>query len=296
MCRAGWRSAPRRPASSCWRNSFPLAPWPFAQGSRSRCCPRVTCAGIEARPSAFSAMAAVWVSLLLVVAVRREKPLLWLAYGAALLVAIVLDVYLVLMVLVHAVFVAVVQRNRSAIPRFALAAGGTLVLSSPFLFLAQSQQGQLNWIPPLSAHTLIDVGVLQYFDHSVPFILLAGLVVAATVLLYGNRLGRLSESDRQLLWLVIAWVLIPTSILLVYSAISGPAYYVRYLSHRTGSCASPGGLRRGAGPHADPHYGTSRSTSTCRAAELPGAARPVCQVRNGLQPGRGPHHAKGTSR
>jgi len=208
---------------------FSSRPAAVCSGVAFAVLPRVTWAGIEARPSAFSTMAAVWISVLLVLAVRRDKPVLRLAYAAALLVAIVLDVYLVLMVLVHTVFVASVRRNRPVVPRFALAAGTTLVVSSPFLFLAQSQHGQLGWIPPLSGHTFIDVGIEQYFDRSVPLLLLAGSVVAAAVLLHRKQLSRLSDSDRQQLCLVIAWVVIPTSILLMYSAIAGPAYYPRYL-------------------------------------------------------------------
>ena len=43
--------------------------------------PRTTWAGIEARPSALSMMAAVWLTVLLVVAVRRRNAWIWAAYG-----------------------------------------------------------------------------------------------------------------------------------------------------------------------------------------------------------------------
>jgi mannosyltransferase len=199
--------------------------------------PRVTWAGIEARPSAFSAMAAVWVSALVVLAIRRQTTLLWLAYIAAMAAAIVLDVYLVLLVPVHAAVVVAVRRDRASVLRFAVAAGTTLVVSCPFLLFARSQHSQLDWIPPLSAHTFVDVGVLQYFDHSVPFLLLAAGVVAATVLRYHHRRSRLGDGDRQLLWLVTAWIVIPTSVLLMYSAIAGPAYYPRYVCFTTPAVA-----------------------------------------------------------
>jgi mannosyltransferase len=199
--------------------------------------PRVTWAGVEARPSAFSAMAAVWVTLLLVLALRRDKPLLWAAYSLAMLAAIVLDVYLVSMLLVHGCFVVAMRRERAVIRRFAAAAGATAVLSSPFLLLARNQHGQVDWIPPLSAHTFIDLGVLQYFDHSVPFLVLAVAVVAAAALLHRNQLTALGDGDRELLCLVTAWIVIPTSILLAYSAIAGPAYYPRYLCFTTPAVA-----------------------------------------------------------
>ena len=43
--------------------------------------PRATWAGIEARPYAFSMMAAVWLPVLLVYATRRNTAWVWLAYG-----------------------------------------------------------------------------------------------------------------------------------------------------------------------------------------------------------------------
>src|SRR5690349_7970534 len=66
--------------------------------------PRATWAGIEARPYAFTMMAAVWLTVLLVHAARRGKALIWLAYGIALAATILLDIYLVLMLLAHIAF------------------------------------------------------------------------------------------------------------------------------------------------------------------------------------------------
>src|SRR5580693_2239704 len=65
--------------------------------------PRTTWAGIEARPYAMSMMAAVWLTVLLVVAARRESRWVWLSYGIALALSILLDMYLVLVLMVHVV-------------------------------------------------------------------------------------------------------------------------------------------------------------------------------------------------
>src|SRR5271155_5794978 len=46
--------------------------------------PRTTWAGIEARPYAMSMAAAVWLTVLLVVAVQRESRWYWLSYGTTL--------------------------------------------------------------------------------------------------------------------------------------------------------------------------------------------------------------------
>src|SRR5262245_26224579 len=53
----------------------------LASGVLCGVLPRTTWAGIEARPYALSMMAAVWITVLLVVAARRESRWLWLCYG-----------------------------------------------------------------------------------------------------------------------------------------------------------------------------------------------------------------------
>jgi mannosyltransferase len=188
--------------------------------------PRTTWAGIEARPYAFSVMAAVWTCVLLVVAVRRGKSVLWLAYTAAALLSIVLDVYLVFMMLVHVVLVAVLRR--SVLPQFIAAAIAALVLAVPFIFVAYRQVGQVGWLPGLSGHTIIDVGIKQYFDRSAPFALLAVVIVGAWMLLRRGAAPP-DSGERQLARIAIAWAAIPTGIILICSALVSPIYYPRYL-------------------------------------------------------------------
>ena len=72
--------------------------------------PRITWAGIETRSYALSALAAVWLTVLVVAAMRRNRPLLWALYGSGLVVATLLNVFAVLMVPVH--FVAVTPPGR----------------------------------------------------------------------------------------------------------------------------------------------------------------------------------------
>src|SRR4051812_7461576 len=61
--------------------------------------PRTTWAGIEARPYALSMAAAVWLTVLLIVAARRNNIWVWLSYGIVLAASVVLDVYLALLLL-----------------------------------------------------------------------------------------------------------------------------------------------------------------------------------------------------
>src|SRR5271163_4848811 len=53
--------------------------------------PRVTWAGIEARSYAMSVVAAVWLTVLLVAAVRHNRPRLWLCYALGLMLSILLS-------------------------------------------------------------------------------------------------------------------------------------------------------------------------------------------------------------
>ena len=60
-------------------------------------------------------MAAVWLTVLLVYAARRENGWAWLCYGTVLAISVLLDVYLLLLVLAHVVFICAFQRRRSVV-------------------------------------------------------------------------------------------------------------------------------------------------------------------------------------
>ena len=79
--------------------------------------PRTTWAGIEARPYAFSMMAAVWLTVVLVYAARRNNTAAWLSYGIVLAISTLLDVYLVLLFLAHVAFICAFQRRQKVIKK-----------------------------------------------------------------------------------------------------------------------------------------------------------------------------------
>ncbi|OOK66753.1 dolichyl-phosphate-mannose-mannosyltransferase family protein [Mycobacterium kansasii] len=79
--------------------------------------PRVTWAGIEARSSALSVTAAVWLTVLLVTAVRRNKPWVWLLYALGLMLSILISINLGLLVPVYAALLPLLaRRNRGKLP------------------------------------------------------------------------------------------------------------------------------------------------------------------------------------
>ena len=191
--------------------------------------PRATWAGIEARPYALSMMAAVWLTVMLVHAARRDNAWVWLSYGIALAVSIVLDVYLMLLFLAHVVFVCLFYRIRTVLARFAVTAVLAGCAVSKLVAAAIGQVHQISWVTPIGRRTIEDVGVQQYFERSPPFTILSAVVVVAAIVVWLFTSARLSEGDRQLLGLAIAWLVVPTAVVLMWSALLHPIYTPRYL-------------------------------------------------------------------
>ena len=192
--------------------------------------PRTTWAGIEARPYAISMMAAVWLTVLLVVAARRESRWVWLSYGIALALSILLDMYLVLVLMVHVVFMCAFQRGRTVLVPFAITSVLAVCALAPFAIEVVGQVQQIKWIAPIGHRTIEDVTVQQYFERSPPFAILSALVVAAAIVVWRCTSAKLDETDRQLLTLAVAWLVVPTASIVVWSALVHPIYTPRYLS------------------------------------------------------------------
>jgi mannosyltransferase len=191
--------------------------------------PRATWAGIEARPYALSMWAAVWLTVLLVRASRRDQAWIWLSYGIALAISMLLDVYLVLVLLAHVAFICAFKRSRTVLVRFAIASVLAGCALAPLVVTAVGQAHQISWITPIGRRTLEDVTIQQYFERSPPFTILSALVVATAIVVWLFTSAKLVQADRQLLTLAIAWLAIPTALILIWSALVHPIYTPRYL-------------------------------------------------------------------
>ena len=191
--------------------------------------PRTTWAGIEARPYALSMMAAVWLTVLLVHAARRDNAWVWLSYGIVLAMSILLDVYLLLLLLAHVAFICLFHRKRTVLVRFAITSVLAGCAVTPFVVAAMGQAHQISWIAPIGRRTIEDVTVQQYFERSPPFALLSALVVAAAIVLWLCTSAQLGEAHRQLLTIAVAWLVIPTALIVIWSALIHPIYTPRYL-------------------------------------------------------------------
>ncbi|HTY31340.1 hypothetical protein [Mycobacterium sp.] len=194
--------------------------------------PRTTWAGMEARSYAFAATAAIWLTVLVVTAVRRNRPRLWVCYALALMLSILLNLNLVMLVPVHAVMLPLLApkgSRKSLVVRWAGSSAVAVAIMTPFIVFAHGQVFQVNWIYPVSWHYAFDIILRQYFDHSVPFAVLTGVLIVAAV---GARLrgARGPAGDARGLLIVCAtWIVLPTALVVGYSAISEPVYYPRYL-------------------------------------------------------------------
>jgi mannosyltransferase len=192
--------------------------------------PRTTWAGIEARPFAMSMMAAVWVTVLIVVAARRESRWLWLSYGIVLALAILLEMYLVLLLMAHVVYMCAIRRSRKVLTQFAITSVVTVCALAPFVIEVVGQVQQIKWVAPIGHRTIEDVLVQQYFERDPPFALLSAIVAAAAIALWLFTSVKLAQPDRQLLTLAGAWVVIPTAVVVTVSVLVHPVYTPRYLS------------------------------------------------------------------
>ncbi|MGX9789292.1 glycosyltransferase family 39 protein [Mycobacterium sp. MMS18-G62] len=192
--------------------------------------PRATWAGIEARPYALSMMAAVWLTVLLVAATRREKAWVWACYGVAIALSALLEIYLVLLLLAHFAFLCLHWRTRAVLVRFALTSVVACSALTPFALKVVGQAHQIVWIAPIGRRTIEDVAVQQYFERSPLFMVVSGLVVVTAIVLWLFTSRQLVRADRQLLTLAIGWLVMPTAVILIWSAAVHPIYTPRYLS------------------------------------------------------------------
>ncbi len=192
--------------------------------------PRMTWAGVEARPYAFAAASAVWLTVLWVIAARRNSGREWAGYGAAVVAATLLNIFTVLLVAAHAMALRSAGGDRSARRRFAVAAGVALATLAPFVWFSQQQIRQVGWIRSVDLYTVVEVVQQQYFDKSIPFAVVAWLVIlgAAVAVRTGARPAP-AGGTRQLAVLCAAWMLLPTLATVAYSLLVNPVYYPRYL-------------------------------------------------------------------
>ena len=263
-------------------------PVALAAGVAFALLPRVTWAGIEVRSYALTMVAGVWLTVFCVAAVRRNGLRWWLGYAVLVILGTLLNVFLVLLVAVHAVVVAVLARSPKVLWRWAVVAAVAVGVVTPFLVFTQTQLFQVGWISPLSAYTVGEILQEQYFDHALPFAVLSGLMIVFGLLSWrrtgdvgrpaprsaGRRRRRVGAgadgSPARLLGTATPDLLSALSVL-----------------HRAGHRSAARVLHRGGGPFTRRRHRRSAGVRPPpRHRIICCAARPVRQGGHGLQPGR----------
>lgn len=209
--------------------------------------PRLAWGGIEARPFIFSALAAVWASYLLVRALRDGRAWLWIAYSAVAAVGVLVNIYLVMLVVGHAITVIVLaRRQQGTLVRFFSAAAAAALVSSPLLLLVRSQQAQLGTAGDRSPLSILrKIVVNQFFLGETPdsevgplwfarawqgAAILAAAIGVALMIVAIVRRSATGDRKRDILALVLPWILLPTALVAAYAVVASPIYQPRYFT------------------------------------------------------------------
>lgn len=217
--------------------------------------PRMTWAGIEARPYALTAAVAVWATYLAVRAARSVRPGWWVGYAVVAGVGVALYVYLALLVVAHGVVVLLARpTSRRARIGWLLAAVGAAVIAAPVLLVASRQTSQLGIDATLSPAKLVtQLGVTEWFLGDTPTpvsttlrtlspdhtkVLWTSCAVALAVIGWLLALAGLRRGDAEgapvgtadLRWWLVSWLVLPAAVIGLYSVVVAPMYVPRYLT------------------------------------------------------------------
>ncbi|QYF74108.1 glycosyltransferase family 39 protein [Cryobacterium sp. PAMC25264] len=199
--------------------------------------PRVTYMGAEARSTAIATMLAVWTVVLLVPIVRARPttPLLrlalWAAYALMVTLSAYMFLYTALLIPVHALVVALFsRRRRGALLAWAGAAVAGLLLASPVFYWGVGEREQISFLARRPAVSVLDAAVHQWFGTPALAGLAWGLIAIGVVATFVPRFRTRGRAPRAELLVVLAWVLVPSAVLLAGTQLITPMYSLRYLS------------------------------------------------------------------
>jgi len=207
--------------------------------------PRTTYLATEARSYALGTAVAVWITVWFVGLIRRREQRLrpWLIYGVLIGLASCLFLYLILLLAMHGLVLATSAAGRRQLGRWLRAGLVAGVVAIPIVVMGYLERSQIAFLAVRKYADANNVLVEQWFGDpsggglwAVPIIGWAAIVLATAVVLW--RTARAvpdavlenRSSDRDVLRLGLAWLVLPTAVLLAVDAWITPTYNVRYLS------------------------------------------------------------------
>ncbi|WP_066905765.1 glycosyltransferase family 39 protein [Millisia brevis] len=189
--------------------------------------PRMTWAAVEARSYAATAAVAVWTVVVWWCAVRarregRPSRWWWVGYAALLTFGGVLFVYSLLLGIALVAALLMLPEYRRALPGCLAASAAAAVALTPFLVIMLRQAGQVAWIPAPDARMVRMIGEYQYFLGA-PLAAIAAAALVVVVLVRDRRAVRAPAPV-----IALAWMLVPTIVLVAVSLLLRPIYLDRY--------------------------------------------------------------------
>ncbi|MCL3837531.1 glycosyltransferase family 39 protein [Aeromicrobium duanguangcaii] len=188
--------------------------------------PAVLGGAAEARSPMFVAAAATLAGGLLMVALRREGPLWWLAYAAGLLATASLSLVALSIVAAHGLTMIWSRPPRRAWGGWAGAVVLTCVMIAPLAVIGSHQSDQISWIPDLTPTRFVGTyAAAAWFDESIVVGVLTWLAIIAAFI----PVSRLSNPP-SLVRLAVPWLIVPSLCLAVVTWFATPVFAPRYLA------------------------------------------------------------------
>ncbi|WP_158251539.1 glycosyltransferase family 39 protein [Cryobacterium sp. M91] len=203
--------------------------------------PRVTYMGEEARPFAFSAAIAAWLTLLLVELIRRESPprRLWIGYGLLFTLGIYVFLYFALFALVHAVILLRTRRGRLLIGRWFWVSTIAIAAAAPVIYWAIRERRQIAYLGMGDSQVTFSTILVTLWFGTWWFAVLAWSLILVAIALgtrpRWTRTVRTPQPDATRLvlpsleFVAASWLLVPT-LALMAGEIFWSGFTARYAS------------------------------------------------------------------
>lgn len=180
--------------------------------------PQVSRYAQEGRSYAFVVACAVLASYLLLRAVDEPERRWWLGYGGAIAALGLLNLFGLLLLVGHAIFL--LAGHRALLRRWLAVAALASLAALPVVVLAWQQRGQLGWLTAPDATAPGDLTV--WLAGS------TGTVVLVSVLI---GLGLSARSGARTAWLALPWLIAPPVLLISAAEVAMPVYVDRYVAY-----------------------------------------------------------------